>query len=183
MAISVRKRGSKINLLPQEGFASTTSGRILLWILSSFRVIVIVTELIVMSAFLSRFVLDAKNTDLNEEIQEKSSIINAQAGFEQDFKEAQQKINIFSSLTTREGVVSETLEAVVEGLPPDVFLDQLTLGDDGAVIVGTSPSERSIQQFIVNLDAKDTLGAVEVNKIESDNTNESFLKFTIQANY
>ena len=57
----------QVNLLPEKGFTSTTTGRVLTWILSTFRIIVIVTEIIVMIAFLSRFWLDAQNTDLSEE--------------------------------------------------------------------------------------------------------------------
>ena len=48
-------RKEEINLLPQKGFEATTAGRILAWILSTFRIIVIITELLVMVAFLSRF--------------------------------------------------------------------------------------------------------------------------------
>ena len=68
--MAARKKSSRINLLPQEEFAASTLGRILAWILSTFRILVIMTELIVILAFLSRFWLDARTTDLNEEIKQ-----------------------------------------------------------------------------------------------------------------
>ena len=62
------KKEPEINLLPQEEFEGSVIGRILKWGLSTFRIIVIIVEMVVMAAFLSRFWLDAKNSDLNEDI-------------------------------------------------------------------------------------------------------------------
>ena len=183
MSITVRKKGSEINLLPQEGFATTTTGRILLWLLSSFRIIVIVTEIIVMVAFLSRFVLDTNNTDLNEEMQQKSALIAAQRSFENEFKSTQNKLSIYKDLSVRKSPVSDTLTSIVTSLPSDAFLDQLTFRNDGATISGYSSNERSIQQFIVNLENKQDFGSVSLSGLNSNTDNPSLLEFDITVVY
>ena len=82
---------NQINLLPSRGLGSSTAGRVLSWILSTFRIIVIVTEIIVMVAFLSRFWLDAQNTDITEEMTQKQAVLAASLDFERKFKETKEK--------------------------------------------------------------------------------------------
>src|SRR3990167_1085348 len=93
------KEKALINLLPQEEFESSTFGRVLKWLLSSFRIMVIITELVVMTAFLSRFWLDAKTTDLNDSIKQKQAVIESQNNFEKEFRKTQNRLVIFKEVT------------------------------------------------------------------------------------
>src|SRR3989344_9480970 len=88
-----------INLLPQEEFDVSVVGRILKWAMGTFRIIVIVTEMVVMGAFLSRFWLDAQNSDLGDEMGVKSAQVEAQSDFEKKFRRLQTKLGIFKSLS------------------------------------------------------------------------------------
>ncbi len=82
--MAARKKKRRINLLPQEEFAASILGRVLAWLLSSFRAIVSLTEMTVMIAFLSRFWLDAKSADLNELIRQKQPVIASTSDFEKE---------------------------------------------------------------------------------------------------
>ena len=73
--MAARKKNKEINLLPQEQFAASTTGRVLAWVLSTFRMIVILTEMIVIIAFLSRFWLDIKSNDLTDEVDNQKKIV------------------------------------------------------------------------------------------------------------
>src|SRR5512144_1767398 len=92
-------KSKSINLLPQEEFENSVLGRILRWATGSFRVIVIITEMVVMGAFLSRFWLDAQNSDLNDSIQIKSAQISAQKDFENQFRQIQKKLDIYKGIS------------------------------------------------------------------------------------
>jgi hypothetical protein len=94
----INKSAKHINLLPQDDFQTTGIGRVLKWALSTFRVMVIVTELVVMSAFLSRFWLDSKNSDLNEAMGIKKAQVMAYKEVEKEFRSYQTKLSIASSL-------------------------------------------------------------------------------------
>ncbi len=179
--MSVRKQKNKINLLPQKGLSSTVAGRILFWVLSTFRVIVIVTELMVMVAFLSRFWLDAENTDLNEEIAQKQAVIVASLGFENKFKDTQARLKIFSELATQEELISNSLDVISSSLPPDVFLKSLSFLGDNVTIESVSPNEKSIQQLIVNLDSTDMFKEVELAGINTNKDGSALLQFKIAA--
>ncbi len=173
------QKQEQINLLPQKGFEASTTGRVLTWILSSFRVIVIVTEIIVMGAFLSRFWLDAQNSDLDDELQQKQALLTASLSFEKEFKNTQKRLKIFSDLTANEGVVTDSLQTVTKFLPQDLFLTSVRFFENSLEIQGTSPSEISIQQLIVNLLSTDKFGDISLNEIKTNAIDPNILDFTI----
>ena len=78
-----------INLLIHTDFDKTFLGKFLRWSLTYGRYIIICTEIIVLLAFIYRFSLDRKITDLNDEIEQKSAIIAANSNFEEQFRNLQ----------------------------------------------------------------------------------------------
>ena len=181
MSAQKQKTKNKINLLPQKGLASTTAGRILVWILSTFRIIVIITELMVMVAFLSRFWLDAENTDLSEELAQKQAVLAASQGFERKFKKTQAQLAIFSELTTQEELYSNSLNAIRVSLPDDLFLIAISFSEESVTIESATPNERSIQQLLVNLSSKDLFKEVQLMEVGSSENDSSLLEFTIRV--
>ena len=178
--MSAQKRKDEINLLPERGFESTTTGRVLVWILSTFRVIVIVTEFIVMVAFLSRFWLDAQNSDLDEKIQQRQAVLAASLNFEQQFKNTQIRLKIFSDLVNQKDE-GEILKLITESLPPDIILTELTTIDKQIEIFGNTSNERGIQQLIINLNSKEEFGNFDVVKITSNIDNPTVLDFALKG--
>jgi Tfp pilus assembly protein PilN len=172
---------NQINLLPEEELQKTTSGKIILWVLTTFRTIVIVTELVVMSAFLSRFWLDAQNADLTEKIELQKNIILDFAKLESDFRNTQKKLDYFKDLSDEGKTADGSLKASVTSLPEDVFLSSLSFGKSSIEISGASPSEKSIQQFIVNLNSKDFFDNVGLVEMRTDQFNPDLLNFRIMG--
>ncbi len=180
--MSAHRKQGQINLLPEASFETTTAGRVLSWVLSSFRIIVIVTEIIVMIAFLSRFWLDAQNTDLNDEIKNKTAVLSASKDFEREFKNIQNKLNVFSKLTENQGIYTDTLSNIVSYLPSDLFLTSITFEGQLIEIEGYSPNEVSIQQLIVNLSSSGKFSDIALSKLETDTKDPILLNFKIDTN-
>lgn len=179
--MSAQKPQPQINLIPQKNFEQTTTGRVLAWILSTFRVIVIVTEIIVMVAFLSRFWLDAKNSDLNDEINDKKAVLVASSNFEKEFKDTQARLSIFSKITSSEKAPGMSLTTVTSYLPDDVYLTNFVYSKDKINLEGSSPSETSIQQFLTNIAASGKFKEVNLDKLESDTKDDVLLNFGASA--
>lgn len=144
-------RKKPIDLIPREGFEFTTAGKILSWALTAGRVIVIVTELVVILAFLSRFWLDRELTDLNDEIESQVAIISASKEFEDDFRGIQGALASFSQITQREPDLQGILDRTVASLPAEVSLQTINWSPDGLAIKGVSLSEVGIAGLIKNL--------------------------------
>jgi len=172
----------KINLLPKGEFEASLLGRLLRWALSSFRIIVIVTEMVVMAAFLSRFWLDAQNSDLNALIEEKVAIIQAFNDIENEFRLVQKKIGIFSDFK-KIPLTSEKLHTITAYLPADVTLISVAKDTMSVQIKGASASEQSISQYIVNLQAQKELEKVELQQIGSDKENPAYIVFTLKTTW
>ena len=68
-----RHKGA-INLLPKDSFESSWAGRVLSWALAFGKWTVIVTQLVVIGAFLFRFGYDRKLTDLRRSLEEEAGI-------------------------------------------------------------------------------------------------------------
>jgi Tfp pilus assembly protein PilN len=161
------QKKEQINLLSQKGLANSTTGRVLLWVLSTFRIIVIVTEILVMVAFLSRFWLDAQNNDLDDELKQKQAVLSAYSDFESNFVDTQKRLDFYSTLTKDELIASDQLTILSSSLPSDTRLVSISFASNELTIEGLSPSETSIQQFIVNLHKNGEYQTIELNEIST----------------
>ena len=173
------KKEKGINLLPQNEFEASITGRVLRWALSTFRFIVIITELVVMGAFLSRFWLDAQNSDLNETIKQKVGIISSYQDIENKFNLAQKKLAIVSGIA-KQTSRTEEIKIISSYLPPDVSLISISSDSVSSQIEGISGSEQSIAQLIANLETQKQFGQIELSQLDTDKENQSYIIFTIK---
>lgn len=177
---TAQKQSKGINLLPQEEFAASTLGRILAWLLSTFRIIVIITEVIVMGVFLSRFWLDVRANDLNELIRTNQAILTTTTSFENIYKDLQTKLNTFSTINTLKTNYSDPIKIVTKYLPSDVSLTGIQFSGNSLQIKGNSISEISISQFLVNLKSIKTFDNVTLVGTNTNQINNSLTEFSLK---
>lgn len=177
MPAAVKK--GQINLLPQEEFKTTTLGRVLTWLTSTFRIIVIATEALVMIAFLSRFWLDARVSDLNDEIKQKQAMVAAYSDFEAQFRKVQQKITILAEIASDQKSYSDKIKKIASFLPADVRLSSISLKQGDIRLVGTSSTENSIAQLYTNLSSDPDNAKVSINQVAASPEDETALDFVI----
>jgi Tfp pilus assembly protein PilN len=175
-------KNKAINLLPQEEFDISIIGRTLKWAMGTFRIIVIVTEIVVMAAFLSRFWLDAQNSDLTAAIKIKSAQIIAQAATEKEFRDVQSKLNIAKQIAPTVQP-SQKIDAITSKLPSGVNLSSVSILDDSTQVKGSSASEFGIAQFVANLKADTSFKNVDLGQINSSEGNLAQTVFTIKITY
>lgn len=176
--MSVRKKPKEINLLPVDKFAATTAGRIFRWLLTTFRYIVIIVEMIVMVAFLSRFWLDAKNSDLNEEIKQKEARIKVSQKTEEKMRNTQKKLRAFSTLASPKILPSDLLEKIPPLIPEEATLNSISISPEGIIISGNSFTELGVLQTLANLGTVWGTKKVHLQNISINKENNA-LKFTI----
>lgn len=173
-------KAKQINLLPQDEFQSSTLGRLLKWALSTFRVMVIITELVVMSAFLSRFWLDARNSDLNEKLLITKARISAYSATEAEFRSYQRKLSIAKNLYLQ-SKDSELLVQITKQLPDEISLTSVQRTEEGLQIKALSLSESAVAQFLVNLIGNKSLTDVNLSQVASSVDNSFATTFTITS--
>jgi hypothetical protein len=77
----------EINFLSGDELDTAPQGRFLKWALTWGKRIVVLTELVVILAFLSRFWLDTMVADLTEKIDQKKAVVLTSADFEAKFRD------------------------------------------------------------------------------------------------
>lgn len=174
------RKSKQINLIPQDEFESSNFGRILKWALSTFRVMVIITELLVMSAFLSRFWLDAKNSDLNDKLEINKTQVEAYSDVESEFRLHQQQLKIAKSLYA-ETAKNKIISSIIQYLPPEISLNSISINDDVILIKAYSSNEASVNQFLVNLEANKEIRDVNLSQLSSGVDANQNITFTITA--
>jgi Tfp pilus assembly protein PilN len=170
-----------INLLPQEEFESSTLGRVLHWAMGTFRIIVILTEMVVMAAFLSRFWLDAQNSELSDSIKIATSQIQVQSKFEQRFRELQAKLAIVKNVTS--GTKDyDLIRLIAAKVPADITTTSILLENSSIQIIGTGKSESAIAQFVSNLKSEQIIKSADLESLSSGEDKNS-INFQINISY
>ena len=179
MAALKSKKEKQINLLPQDKLSETTLGRILIWFLSTFRVLIILVEIIVISAFLSRFWLDAKNSDLSEEIKQKEAQIKAMKTTEEEMRNLQEKTIIINDLNSNQKKASELINKIASRIPLNISLSSINLEPEKVKLSGLSKDEVSINQLLINLQSEEEFRETSLSQVGQDEEKSQNLKFTI----
>lgn len=140
-----------INLLQKTDLEHTAIGRITTWAVTYGRYIMIGTEIVVLLAFIARFSLDRKLTDLKEEIAQKQAILVANAGFEQDVRNIQERLTKIKTVTSAQTKPIDILVFLQNNTPVDISLVALDYSNDKLIIEAISGSTDGFSQFLTSL--------------------------------
>jgi len=174
-------KNKAINLLPQEEFDASSMGRVLKWTTGTFRMIVIATEMVVMGAFLSRFWLDAQNSNLNNSIKVKSAQISSQADLEKQFRSIQSKLKIFDKISQNQNT-STFVDKIAGAVPANTTLSRISMADGKIEIRGTSISDYDILQFVGALQGS-PFKTVELQQVGSSKNDSGGTDFVVNITY
>lgn len=155
-----------INLLQRDDLENSPIGRITTWAVTYGRYIMIGTEIIVLLAFISRFSLDRKLTDLKEEIGQKQAILKANQDFENSFKQLQERLVQVKTLLNNQSKPVEIVSLFQTMLPPDVYLESLDYTPERLLISATAGSTPGFSQFIANLQGTKQITQIDVGDIK-----------------
>ena len=74
---------------------------------------------------------------------------------------------------------SEVITFITPQMPPDVFLASIGIGEKGINVSGSSPSERSIAQYIANLESVENIESAILTQLDIDKEREGLLGFVL----
>lgn len=156
---------TSIELLPQEEWEKTTFGKVLNWSLTIGRWIVIVTELVVILAFLSRFKLDRDLTDLNEKVKQQQAIITASSAFEKEFRLLQKRVKTIEDLRLQQLESEKVLNELASLTPLDVTLSDIRIDKNQVSLKANALSEAGLSTLISNLKKSSQFDKVMISKL------------------
>jgi len=126
----------------------------------------VVTELVVLVAFVSRFSLDRRLTDLNEEITQKQEILEVNADLESSIRTLQATLKSAKEIITNEPLPLEVITMLQRTTPPGTALNGFTIRNNRLTTKAFSLSASSFNQFLAQLTADSIVQSVNVDTIE-----------------
>lgn len=169
-------RKSAINLLPKTEFELSFWGRFLKWALTTGRYIIILTEMVVIMAFLSRFKLDKDLLDLNDRISGKKNILEATFSIEETFLSTQARLEQARAILEQTPQATQLVDRIVEHVPAGVSIKNVgaSFTDRKVTVVAEATSEQAVGQLIAALSTDKQWRSLDVGTITADATGINF---------
>jgi hypothetical protein len=170
----------EMSFLPDEENANSFSARIIKWVTTVGRFIIVFTELIVVCAFLSRFWLDRTNSDLSESVRQQKAILASTSDFENEYSQLQKRLKLIKSFYSSQPEYLDKIEALTSSVPPGITFDQLSVKQDlktqsiSAQVKLFAYQETSIVDLITNLIANPKISSVDIQTIEKKPKNSKY---------
>jgi len=171
----------KVNLLPKDEFEYSNLGKFIKWAVSVGRWIVVITEFIVICAFLSRFYFDTVLANLFDETKQKQAMIDSATSFENNFRQIQKKLKVVKDILAQRETPSTLMAEINQKIPSTVTLTGITITKDKLNLSGYSLSEGGLQTFFSGLSNHPKLSKVTLTNISSANEGFLVINFNITA--
>ena len=136
-----------LDLLQPTEQPTSTWNRIYEWVFNVGRYVIIAVELIVLIAFVMRFVLDRRNNDLNEEITVKMNMLDAQKETEQKLRRVQKTLDNFSVLIDDQSVLSGKYQQIMSEIPSEITWKNFGLTQERISFEGRAQSYEEMEEF------------------------------------
>ena len=169
----------EINLLPKEKWETGVVGKLLKWALHVGRYVVVFTELVVIGAFLYRFGLDQRLTDLHESIKQKTSVLASYGDLEQKFKRVQTQLEIIRKTENTGLATDDILTAISQITPLDVVYKSIEIKEDGVSLEGESLSEIGLATLLVKAQEKALFSEITLESVSSDAEKGQAIEFRL----
>lgn len=154
-------------------------GIVLSWLLSFGKWAVIITQLIVMGAFLWRFSLDRELTDLKKSIAKNVAVIKSYEQIERDFVLTQKRLATAKIVMTQQKAITEELSTLASSTPLDVWYEKLTITPTSTTLSAYSRSLPGFSQLLSAIQQNPRYSSVSVARIQDGGVQNAQMQFEI----
>lgn len=149
------------------------------WALTVGRLIVILTEIVAVAAFVYRFSLDEKLIDLHSAIKQKQALISLLKQDEDKYRNLQDRIVLASDLMEKNVKTNKIVLDIVKLAPQGTKIDSLSFNKDKITINANINSVSSLTDFINALKDYPDIKTVSIDNIENRPTGGLLVSVTI----
>lgn len=167
-----------INLL--ENKAGNTIDTILKWALYVGRLLIILTESIALFVFFSRFSLDRKLIDLNDDIKRKQAMIGYFKKSEDTYRKAQQQLNLSKTNTASSSAVMNLYEDMVRRANDRLDFTNLIVTPTFMTLTVQSQTVDILTNFTQQLKNHPLITSLSIDQVENKSAN-ALINITITA--
>lgn len=160
----MQKNPPSINLLKKQ---TNLIDRFVNWALTVGRLLVIVTEVVALSAFIYRFSLDRQLIDLHSKISQEQAIVNYLKDNEKAYRNLQDRLAIAANYGTLGENRYKVFRDIVGFTPTGMSYNNLSLYENRVKIDANVDSVSSLKAFVSNITNYSAIDSVSLDKIEN----------------
>lgn len=139
---------STINLVPQEEGPTSSPRGFLNWLLSAGRYLLIITELLLFSAFISRFYFDDRIQDqIDKGIKPRLETVDYLHKNEVEFKNLQARINNIKSTLNSRLEIAKIVDELIKLTPTGARLEKIQIDEKEILFSASIPSIEVLEVF------------------------------------
>lgn len=148
------------------------------WAIQTGRIVIVLTELIALSALFYRFVIDRQIADINDQIATQVLLIRSNEQKEQQFRAVQDKLSMINVIKQDTDAKITVMNKVLEASNNGVFSsNNLTVNKNIISLNGVASAIFSINAFVEELKTDEHVSSISINEITSTDTG---ILFTLQ---
>jgi hypothetical protein len=167
-----------LNLLPKTEFELSFWGRFLKWSLTTGKYIIILTELVVIIAFISRFKLDHDLSDLGDSISGKQALLEASSNTEKTLRLLQARLALADQKIKSQSNSATLFEKINAVFLPTSRLVSFTYSGNHISLTGIVQKESDLGLIIEQLNADKIYKTLAITSVSTEPDNN--LKFNIK---
>lgn len=159
------KKSASINLVKTD--KNGTLNQIVNWALGAGRVLIIVVEIIALSAFLYRFILDSQLREIHGKIQQEQAVIESQKKNEEIYTNLQERLSLASSFLEQAAKNNKIFKDILSFAPIGLTFSNVTLTENTLKISTSVNSVYPLSNFVNSLKNYSKIESVSIDKIEN----------------
>jgi len=140
---------------------------ILDWSLKIGKILIILVEVVALSAFLYRFVLDIQVGNLESEIKLKQTVLYNFKDRENTYRNLQDRLSLATSLTKDNSKVFKIFNDILNLVPQGITVNNISLDESGIAMIINVNSVSALSSFTTGLKNYSNVQSISVDKIES----------------
>lgn len=160
----MQKKSTSINLLKKQ---TSIIDRFINWALTIGRLVVILTEIIALSAFIYRFSLDRQLIDLHSKITQEQAIVNYLKDNEASYRNLQDRLVLANNYSTLAVNRLKVFNDIKNSAPIGLAFNSISLFDDRIKIEANIDSVSTLNTFVNSVRNYPSIDSVSIEKIEN----------------
>lgn len=147
--LTSKKEPQSINFLEPVYSPTDIWSKAYIWLTDVGKYLLIGVEIIVLGVFFSRFILDRKNNDLTEEINDKVALLSNESWKQKDvlFGNYQALLTDVRKVRENQTINSTIISDLISGIPSLLSLDSFSFTEDRVFLSLTSTSFETVKNY------------------------------------
>lgn len=137
------------------------------WALNIGRAVIIVTEIIALTAFLYRFSLDRQLIDLASKIRSEQAVLNLLAENERVYRNLQNRLTLASTVSKQGRDKVKLIKDIINFAPNGLTFNNIHITEDRTRISADVNSVSTLSNFVESIRSYEEIEKVSIDKIEN----------------